>query len=67
MVKMVISIKENTAFSLESKNNIIVSDKRLPCCVDDLVVVETLVLLICKRSDTQKIKDLLGTVEDEYR
>ncbi len=54
---------------MNSKNNIVLSEKKVALLgVDDLIIAETDdVLLICKRSETQKIKDLLSLVDEKYK
>jgi mannose-1-phosphate guanylyltransferase len=55
--------------ALDSNDNIIISEKKVALIgIKDVAIIETPdVLLICKRSDTQKIKNLLPLVEDQYR
>jgi len=55
--------------SLDSNDNIIITEKKIALIgIKNIAVVETPdVLFICKRSDTQKIKQLLESVENEYK
>ncbi|MHA1646865.1 MAG: mannose-1-phosphate guanylyltransferase, partial [Promethearchaeota archaeon] len=53
---------------LDSFNNIVRSDKLVALIgVDDLVIIDTPdALLVCKRSETQKIRQLLKKLDDKY-
>lgn len=49
-----------------SNNNLVISDSRLVCCIDveDLIVVETQdVVLVAKKSSSQKVKELVSTLK----
>ncbi|MBD3349981.1 MAG: mannose-1-phosphate guanylyltransferase [Candidatus Lokiarchaeota archaeon] len=60
---------KNKINSVESLENIVISDKLVGLVgVENLVVVETHdAILICKRSDTQKIKDLVNKLDPKYQ
>jgi mannose-1-phosphate guanylyltransferase len=56
--------------SIDSGNNILLSDERLVALVGvkDLIVVDTPdALLVCRRSDAQKIKEIISRLEDQGR
>jgi len=56
------AVKATDRYMLNSKNNFIYSDKKLVAAIDveDLVVVETDdALLICRKDQSQKVKDLV--------
>lgn len=55
--------------SLDSNDNIILTEKKIALIgIRNIVLVDTPdVLFVCKRSDTQKIKQLLENVEPEFK
>jgi mannose-1-phosphate guanylyltransferase len=75
-LEKLLNVKDNNFYRspeqptlMDAKNNIILSEKKVALLgVDDLIIIETEdVILVCKRTDTQKIKDLLSLVEDKYK
>ncbi len=59
---------ENEVISLNSNKNIVLSKKLVALIdIDDLIVVDTKdALLICKRDQTHKIKELLKSLDEKY-
>lgn len=60
---------KGTLKTLESSDNIVVSDKLVALIgIENLVVVETDdVLLICDRKETQKIKKIVSKIDEKYK
>ena len=64
------NVKFGNVFSLETKNSLIIGNKRLISTIniEDLIVVETDdVLLISHRGDTQKVRDLVKELSKNYK
>lgn len=56
--------------SVESENNLIIGDKRLICTVGvcDMIVADTQdALLICRKGDSQKVKDIVTQLKHKKR
>ncbi|MFN4308818.1 mannose-1-phosphate guanylyltransferase/mannose-6-phosphate isomerase [Sulfurihydrogenibium azorense] len=61
------NVKEGKVVDIDTKNSVIISNKRLitTISVEDLVIVETDdVILIAKKGETQKVKDLVNTLKE---
>jgi mannose-1-phosphate guanylyltransferase/mannose-6-phosphate isomerase len=61
------NVKEGKVVDIDTKNSVIISNKRLitTISVEDLIIVETDdVILIAKKGETQKVKDLVNTLKE---